>query len=74
VLAVMALQQVDGWFIVPKVMGKTVKLHPIAVLLAIVIGGELFGLIGILLGVPVAAFIRLLIIRYMGDLFNGEET
>ncbi|WP_053985337.1 AI-2E family transporter [Niameybacter massiliensis] len=73
VIAVMILQQIDGWFIVPKVMGKTVKLHPIAVLLAIVIGGKLFGLVGILLGVPTVAFIRLLIMRYMGDLFNGEE-
>lgn len=72
VLAVMVLQQIDGWFIVPKVMGKTIKLHPIAVLLAIVIGGKLFGLIGILLGVPVVGLIRLLIIRYMGDVFSGE--
>lgn len=73
VIAVMILQQIDGFFIVPKVMGKTVKLHPIAVLLAIVIGGKLFGLIGILLGVPITGFIRLLVMRYMGDLFNGEE-
>lgn len=73
VIAVMILQQIDGWFIVPKVMGKTVKLHPIAVLLAIVIGGQLFGLVGILLGVPVAGFIRLLVMRYMGDLFNPKE-
>ena len=73
VVAVMILQQIDGWFIVPKVMGKTVKLHPIAVLLAIVIGGKLFGLLGILLGVPIVGFIRLLVMRYMGDLFNGEE-
>lgn len=74
ILAVMALQQLDGWVIVPKVMGQTVKLHPIAVLLAIVIGGQLFGLIGFLLGVPLAGFIRLCIIRYMGDLFSGEEN
>lgn len=73
VIAVMILQQIDGWFIVPKVMGKTVKLHPIAVLLAIVIGGQLFGLVGILLGVPVAGFIRLLVMRYMGDLFSPKE-
>nr|WP_307990239.1 AI-2E family transporter [uncultured Niameybacter sp.] len=74
VIAVMILQQIDGWFIVPKVMGKTIKLHPIAVLLAIVIGGKLFGLIGILLGVPVVGFIRLLVMRYMGDLFSSEEN
>lgn len=74
VIAVMILQQIDGWFIVPKVMGKTVKLHPIAVLLAIVIGGQICGLVGILLGVPVAGFIRLLVMRYMGDLFSPKEN
>lgn len=74
VIAVMILQQIDGWFIVPKVMGKTIKLHPIAVLLAIVIGGKLFGLVGILLGVPVVGFIRLFVMRYMGDLFSSEEN
>lgn len=71
-LAVLALQQIDGWFIVPKIMGDSVKIHPIVVLLAIVIGGKLFGLLGILLGVPIAAFFRLLIIRYYGNIFSPE--
>ena len=74
VIAVMALQQLDGWVIVPKVMGETVKLHPIVVLLVIIVGGQLFGLVGFLLAVPVTGFIRLLIIRYMGDVFNGKEN
>ena len=50
------------------------KLHPIIVLLAILIGGNLFGLVGMLLAVPVAAFIRLLLVRYVTELFpDGEE-
>lgn len=69
-VAVLILQQIDGWFIVPKVIGNSVKLHPVVVLLAIVIGGELFGLLGILLGVPIAAFIRVTMIRYMGNIFE----
>lgn len=69
-IAVFILQQLDGWFIVPKVMGESVKLHPIVVLLAIVIGGELWGFAGILLGVPIAAFIRCMIVRYVGDIFS----
>ncbi|MGL4735871.1 MAG: AI-2E family transporter [Cellulosilyticaceae bacterium] len=68
--AVFILQQLDGWFIVPKIMGESVKLHPIVVLLAIVIGGELWGFAGILLGVPIAAFIRCMIVRYVGDIFS----
>ena len=64
-IAVVILQQIDGWYIVPKVIGNSVKLHPVVVLLSIVIGGKLFGLAGILLGVPIAAFIRLILIRYV---------
>ena len=64
-IAILIIQQIDGWFIVPKIVGDCVKLHPVAVLLAILIGGNLFGLLGMLLAVPVAAFIRLLLIKFM---------
>lgn len=74
VVLLFIIQQIDGWVIVPKVVGNSVKLHPIIVLLAILTGGNLFGLPGMLLGVPVAAFIRLVIIRYAGDLFEDKRA
>lgn len=67
-IAILIIQQIDGWFIVPKIVGDSVKLHPVVVLLAILIGGNLFGLLGMLLAVPVTAFIRLLIIRLFSTL------
>lgn len=73
VAALFIIQQIDGWVIVPKVVGNSVKLHPVVVLLSILIGGKLFGLIGMLLGVPIAAFIRLVILRYAKDVFEIEE-
>lgn len=74
-VAILIIQQVDGWFIVPKIVGECVKLHPVIVLLAILIGGNLFGLLGMLIGVPVAAFIRLVLLRYVTELFpDGEEV
>lgn len=72
-IAVLIIQQIDGWFIVPKVVGNCVRLHPIIVLLAILVGGNLFGLIGMLLAVPVAAFIRLLLCYWKPDLFRNLE-
>ncbi|MGL4361944.1 MAG: AI-2E family transporter [Cellulosilyticaceae bacterium] len=74
VLIIMILQQIDGMIIVPHIMGETVKLHPIVVLLVIIIGGQLFGIAGFLFAVPVVGFIRLLIIRYMGDIFSRKEV
>ncbi len=74
-IAILIIQQIDGWIIVPKVVGECVKLHPVIVLLAILIGGNLFGLMGMLIGVPVAAFIRLVLLRYVTELFpDGEEV
>ncbi len=49
------LQQVDGYVLIPTIIGRAVKLSPLAVLLAVVIGSTLLGLVGALLAVPVAA-------------------
>ena len=72
-IAILIIQQIDGWIIVPKIVGDCVKLHPVVVLLAILIGGNLFGLVGMLLAVPVAAFIRLLLVRYIPEIFGENE-
>lgn len=72
-IAILIIQQIDGWFIVPKLVGNCVKLHPIVVLLAILAGGNLFGLLGMLLAVPIAALIRLLLCYWKPGLFRHLE-
>jgi predicted PurR-regulated permease PerM len=47
-----------GMFLVPRVIGGRVGLHPVVVISAILIGGELMGFVGILLAVPFAAAIK----------------
>ena len=54
---VIVLQQVDGNVIGPFILGDYVGLSPFLIMLSIVVGGELFGFIGMLLGVPVFALI-----------------
>ncbi|OGD63102.1 hypothetical protein A3A71_03945 [Candidatus Berkelbacteria bacterium RIFCSPLOWO2_01_FULL_50_28] len=54
------VQQLEGNIIVPKVMSKAVGLNPFIVILAILVGGKLYGLMGILLGVPMAAVISVI--------------
>lgn len=71
--AIIIIQQIDGWFIVPKIVGECVRLHPVIVLLVILIGGNLFGLVGMLLAVPVTAVIRILLIYYLPDYFEETE-
>jgi predicted PurR-regulated permease PerM len=72
-ITLMVLQQIDGAIIVPKVVGESVDLHPVAVLLSIVIAGSLFGIIGMLLAVPVTALLKLLFERYMNERLNKQK-
>ena len=62
VVAIMAgAQQIDNHFITPQVMQRAVRLHPAAVMLALLAGGSLGGFFGLLLAVPAAAVLKILI-------------
>lgn len=50
---VIAVQQVEGHILYPIIMGRTVKVHPIAVIIALAIGGITAGIIGIFISVPI---------------------
>lgn len=54
------VQFLEGTFITPKVVGESVGLSPLVVILALIIGGQLFGLLGIFLAIPGAAIVRVL--------------
>jgi hypothetical protein len=54
-------QSVDGWFLTPRLLGKRVGLHPVWILVALLLGGELFGLPGMVVAVPVAAALRVVV-------------
>jgi predicted PurR-regulated permease PerM len=57
-VAFFAIQQVENLILVPRIAGRSVKLHPAIVMLVLVIGNELAGLFGMLFAVPVAATVR----------------
>ena len=50
-------QALEGMVLTPLVVGDKIGLHPVAVIFAIMAGGQLFGFIGILIALPVAAVI-----------------
>jgi predicted PurR-regulated permease PerM len=55
------VQSIEGMFLTPKIVGDSVGLHPVVVMLALIIGGNLFGLLGIVLAVPAAATLQVLL-------------
>jgi predicted PurR-regulated permease PerM len=52
------VQALEGTVISPRVVGERVGLHPIAVIFALFVGGEAFGFLGVLLGVPAAIAVK----------------
>lgn len=68
------LQQIEGNVIYPRVVGTSIGLPGIWVLTAVTVGGGLFGLLGVLLSVPVASVLYALIRRDVGRRLNaGQE-
>src|SRR3989442_6540238 len=56
------LRHLEDYFVIPFVIGRIVKLHPAVVIFSLLTGGALFGLLGVLVAVPVAATLRLVLI------------
>ena len=56
-------QALEGMVLTPNLVGDRVGLHPVAVIFAVLAGGQLFGFLGILLALPVAAALNVLV-RY----------
>ena len=63
---ILILQQIDGNLIGPKILGDSTGITSFWVIIAVVVGGSLFGFIGMLIGVPALALILYMIDRYTG--------
>jgi predicted PurR-regulated permease PerM len=71
-------QVIEGNFLTPKLVGDRVRLHPVWVIFALLAGGALFGFVGLLLAVPVAAVCGVLarysLRHYLGSqIYRGEN-
>ena len=57
-LMFLGIQQLEGHVVVPKVMGNTLRLHPLLVIFGLLAGGEIYGFAGILVALPLLAAAR----------------
>lgn len=67
IVFIIALQQVEGNLIYPKVVGTKVGLPAIWVMLAVILGGSLYGIIGMLIGVPVFTVLYTLLVQKVNE-------
>ncbi len=64
------VQQLESHLLAPYILGKTLGLNPITVILALLVGGKLAGILGIILSVPVAV----VIVEVLDDLARHKES
>lgn len=74
-----AVQFLEGNFVSPNIMGRTMKIHPLTIIIVLLVAGNLFGVVGVILGIPGYAIVKVLV-QYLFDKFKvrynkhfGEE-
>ena len=72
IIAMLVVQQIDNNLLAPKIVGNSVGLHAVFTMMAIIIGGNVGGLLGMLLAVPVAASIRVLFNKWYEKYTNSN--
>ncbi len=65
-------QSLETMVLTPLLVGDRIGLHPVAVIFAVMAGGQLFGLVGVLIALPVAAVITVLL-RHAHELYLGSS-
>jgi predicted PurR-regulated permease PerM len=65
-----AVQQVEAHVLTPLILGKTIGLNPVTVIIALLIGGQIAGILGIILSVPVAV----IIVEILDDMAKQKES
>lgn len=73
VLAVFVIvQSIEGYYLTPRILGDRLRLHPMAVFLGLLIGGRIFGFLGILLAVPTIA-VALVFLKFLREIYRTSD-
>ncbi|KPH74990.1 AI-2E family transporter [Oceanobacillus caeni] len=65
------VQFLEGNFISPNIMGKTMQIHPLTIIIVLLVAGNLFGLFGVILGIPGYAILKVLV-SYLYNKFKNR--
>ncbi|GAA0601815.1 AI-2E family transporter [Virgibacillus siamensis] len=58
IIGLFVIQIIEGNLLTPYVMGKSIQIHPVAIIFALLVGGEFFGIIGMILAVPALTILK----------------
>lgn len=76
ILIVVAAQALDGYILRPLLLGKGLNLHPVTIIISLLLFGHFFGILGMILAMPVVATLKLIYCYYDDkyDFFNRREN
>lgn len=74
VISMLIVQQIDNNLLAPKIVGESVGLHAVFTMMAIIIGGNVYGLLGMLLAVPVAAACKVIFSNWYENYMKEQEN
>mgnify|MGYP001213360919 CR=1 FL=1 len=60
VIGIFAIQIIEGNLLSPYIVGRSVRIHPVAIIFALLLGSQLFGILGMILAVPVLTILRVI--------------
>ncbi len=66
-IALFLIQAIDGNLIGPKLLSSSIKIHPLIIMVSIIFGSALGGFLGMLLAVPVGAYLKLVFVRFINN-------
>lgn len=66
------VQTIEGYLLTPKIVGDQVGLHPLVVMIALIVGGSLMGIWGMLLAIPITAVLSVLGTEWLSNYFRSS--
>jgi predicted PurR-regulated permease PerM len=73
VLVIVIAQIIDNVIVIPAVIANAVNLHPVQVILGIIIFGNLFGTLGVILAIPAIATAKIIFNNLYADILNENQ-
>lgn len=73
VIVFQVIQQIENNFIYPKVVGKSVGLASMWTLMAVILGGSMFGIVGMIIGLPLASILYAILRKVTNDRLNKKK-
>lgn len=72
-IALIVIQFIDGNMIGPKLLSNSIQIHPLIIIVSLIFGSALGGFLGMLLAVPVGAYVKLVFVRFIDHRLKRKE-